>query len=214
MNQDPIILNEKYEFVVQHIIEFLTNSKEINSNKNYYIYLLSHIISNDIKTKILNQIEQRTIKKEEILDYNFSENLWILSQLIKNGYFENINFGEIPYIRKTVEILNGMTDDINKEEICYEDTKKIKDLHSKNELIKRLDIIYLYKNKNLKQIEEKIIGKIKEIDSFINDLERVKEYFTTFYPTTYSENINKITDILQKQSKIHLCKYGSIMDSF
>ena len=214
LNQNEIISNEKYEFVVQHIIEFLTNSKEINSSKNDYIYLLSHVISNDIKTKILNQIEQRTIKKQEIFDYKFSENLKILSQLIKNGYFANNNFGEIPYIRKTLKILNEMANDINKEGIYYEDSKKIKNLHSKNELIKRLDIIYLYKNKNLKQIEDKIIGKIKQVDSFINELERAKEYFTTFYPTTYSENINKITDILQKKDKVHLYKYGMIMENF
>lgn len=92
LNQNSIISNKKYDFVVQHVIEFLTYSREINPNENYYIYLLSHVKLNHIKIKIFDQFKQKIINKEEIFDYNFSENLKLLSQLIKKGYFSEKSF--------------------------------------------------------------------------------------------------------------------------
>ena len=44
-------------------------------------------------------------------------------------------------------------------EVYYEDTYKIKELYNNKKLIERLDIIYLYPNRNLKDIEDKIILK-------------------------------------------------------
>ena len=214
LNQNLIISNKKYDFIVQHVIEFLTYSREINLNENNYIYLLSHVEVNDIKIKIIEQFKQKIIKKEEIFDYNFSINLKLLSEIIKRGYFSKNVFNEISYIKNSLKILNEMADNINKENIYYEDSNKIKELHNQKKLTERLDIIYLYKNLNVKKIEEKIIGKINEIDIFINELEKAKEYFSTFYPNTYAENIKKLNDILGRQYKIQLNEYEKIMEDF
>ena len=59
LNKDMIISNKKYDFVVQHIVEFLTYSGKINPNENFDIYLLSHDFSNDIKKKVFYQFREK-----------------------------------------------------------------------------------------------------------------------------------------------------------
>ena len=206
LNRD-LILKEKFDFVVQHVIEFLT--EKINQNENYYIDLLSNLRLNNIKIKIFAQF--KVIKKEEIFDYNFSENLRLLQLLIKKRLFLN---RKIPYIQNTLKILNSMANDINQEKIYYEDTNKIKELHNQDKLTERLDIIYFDKNKISKQIEEKIIEKITQFDTFINELEKAKEYFSIFYPSTHAEKIQKLNVTLQKLNKIELYQYEKIIEEF
>ena len=212
LNEKYIILNNKYDFVVNHCIEYLTNSRNINTKKKSYIYLLKHMPSNEIKSKVLNQLESKIINTEEIFDYKFSENLKLLSQIIKNNYFSDKYFSEIPYIKNTLKILNGMKNKIINEEIYYKDTHKIMELYNNKNLIERLDIIYLYSNKkNLKNIEDKLIERIKIIDNFIKYLNDANDYFKTFYPKKHNKNIKKIDEILEKKNKLYLREYYDIM---
>ena len=59
LKKDMIISNKKYDFVIQHIVEFLTYSGKINPNENFDIYLLSHDFSNDIKKKYSINLEKK-----------------------------------------------------------------------------------------------------------------------------------------------------------
>ena len=212
LNENNIILNKKYDFVVKICIKYLTNSRDLNTNKYSYIYLLKHMSSNNIKSKVLNQFESKIINMEEIFDYNFSDNLKLLSQIIKNNYFSNRIFSHIPYIKNTQQILNTMINKIENEDIFYEDNHKIMELYNKKKLIERLDIIYLYKNQNVKNIEDKIIEKINLINNFIKYLNDANDYFKTFYPKANNENIKKIDEILEKKNKLYLREYDNKME--
>ena len=198
INEIFINILNSYEFnlnknVINNLIIFITSNTD--NLKNEIIVILQKFKKTDIQIYYLQRQRGIIISEEEIYNKNFTFKLKNVFDLIKNGFFNNAKFKNVPCIKKTRDFLEEQINNLKKFNFSIQQLIALKELDNQkteNNLLQRLYIISL----GDKSISDNLYNSLKEkIDLCYQILEQIKEIiniFSNYYPREEKDTINKL----------------------
>ena len=165
---------------------------------------------NNIKEFIISNIDNNFIIKErkflQLKDLNENDNYKLLKGLIELKIFEQNQYEEIPYIKNTIETINKIKDNIESFNYNFDELKKIYENKDNESNLKnnRFFIIYSLNEEDANNKYSDLKNKYIEINTKIDNLELVNNYFTLFFKNSYSSCITEINDTINKIKKNNL----------
>ena len=179
----------------EYILSFLLKKKTFNVD--VLAKFLSVVRKENIIIDMLKKLNDGKyfIKNEDFYNINKNENLQFIEILIKNQIFSNENIKKkSDYIKKIDKIISILKSELIYYQINYKNINKLHELIQKNELNKRLDIIFYKEGINYKMsFEKQLMEKINEIMDFKEKINKIKSLFETFY----KENKDKELQVYQ-----------------
>ena len=178
-----------------------------NNKKESYILLYLLERCEKSKNKIISYCSNFLIEEEEMLQFDESENLKLITGLINNEIF--FNGGKLlnEYFNHCNKILNDVREKIEKNEIIYNKIEHFFEDKNDEKLSNRLLIIYLTNQEMAEEKMKKISESFNHTKSIINQLEKLKEYKAFFFPISQKNEKEKLDEFIQKikESNLNYC---------
>ena len=191
------VSKELSETVGNKIAEFLLDGNKNNKKESYLLLYLLERCKNSKKT-ILSFCNYYLIEEKDILQFNESENLKLISGLINNEIFSDREESLNNYFNHCNKILDNVKERIEKNEIKYNELEEFFDSKNDQKLSNRLLIIYLNDEEKAEEKMKKISEIFNHTKSIINQLEKLKEYKAFFFPISQKNEKEKLDELAQK----------------
>ena len=129
--------------------------------------------------KKFGEVNKRYITNEDFYKKNENENMQFLNIFIGLGAFNNDNFNEIPYIKKTKQTLLLLKTELQDFNIKFEKIENLNYLDKGGKLDDRLNLIFYDEKEKIPSYKNELIQKIQTfIDFFFNKLEKVLNHLS------------------------------------
>ena len=191
------------------IVKFFLETKDNTNPKSLY-----YIISNcpKLSKQILQNMNNFCINKNDIFQFNESDNYILFKNLLDLKYFEKEEYKKTEYVQNINKILTEIGKDIEKGEInfniispFYDKSKPEDNLEDKLfNILKQISLNDINKAKNYKNIIDNYYKKIKKV---IDDLQLIVDDLVIFYEIKEYKNIEEIKNIISEIKKNKLNYY-------
>ena len=190
----------------EFIIDFFTRDPR-NENPETLVYLIRECPY--LRNDIFNNLEKFYIQKKDFWEVEESQNLILFNDLLTEGYFASEESNK--YRENSKEVISSIKDDIEMKKIKYEEINAFFVSGKKDELLKRLNILYSNNNEQVETIIGDFEKSINEINKTLDDLKLIYEDLSAFLNTTEKATIEKTNQIIEKIQKCDLNTYENFL---
>ncbi|ORX43675.1 hypothetical protein BCR36DRAFT_415516 [Piromyces finnis] len=171
-NRDYCAKNNFSDDISESLCEkLIININDMSDNK--VIETLKQTKSEKIKIKIIEKLESKVIKEEDVFNVGLTDELELLQNIIKLNDLQkdNKNFINVSYIKKTREVVNNIIKKLRNLEFCMNQIESMYNLYEKE----------IDKNRNLLQDRFQILsfGDIENITTLYERTVNTMNYCIT-----------------------------------
>ena len=177
------------------ITDFFINNPK-NSNPDTLLYLIKECP--ELRNDIFQNIEKYNIQKEEFWRIEESDNYILLNKLLTEGFLQNEELSQSKYIEKTINVISSIQQDIKNGEIRFEYINIFFATGKSEELLKRLNTIYLNNKEQAEKAKIVLCNSINIINKDIKDLQVIYEDLSEFLSVKEKETLSKINEIKEE----------------
>jgi len=191
VNKIYIKLLSKYKAAISEstkniIINFFLENPN-NDNPEILVNLIEEC--EDLRLKLLENIDKYIIEKDKFWVEEKRENLLMFKGLLDAGYITHNEYRNINYIASSNQLMEELYNNILNGDVLYKDINSFYSNNKENELNNRLMLICLNdseKSENLKNILDEYI---KTINVILKDLELMESDLAQFLKKKEKDNI-------------------------
>ena len=199
------ILNNSFETlkkdnkdIIDKLIDTICPNKQINS-------VLAKFKNNrEIQKYYLSKKEKeiKIVTEEELFDDELSKSLKDISTLIKYKLFTENNYEDINIIKEIKKFMNIQFENLNNLNFKWDKLKQMRQLNLKKSKSKiknlknRIFIISLGNKKDADELYELINSEIKNDFDIYNNIDKIINIFSTYYPNEKKDIIEQYKGIL------------------
>ena len=205
---NKIFLNliEKYvlsEDLFLEIIDFFTLNENLKLEN--FILIINKLTNIKCMESLLGKIDKYIIKKENILNHIDTDEFKLLKEFKRINIFNNKNFEYTSYILNTNMISKEIFDDLNNNNISYNDLNKAKFINFKNELENKLEVLNINNYvQDIKNLVNKLYKYKIDIENKIEFLDKCIYVNKNFFNISKQREIEELEILLIKITKGNL----------
>jgi len=204
--------NKLSRVIIGKLVENITNLSH-----NRIVEIMDKLEGKEIIMKFIENLRNKEVKEEDIFSIKYSENLKLLKELIKRGYFKynDQKFKRISYVKKTYDIINSQIRKLKDFNYSMNQIRSMFQLYkenndeNENNLQERFFILSFGddKHNNIKSIYEKTVEKIMECMDLYEKIDEIISVFQYYYPNDKKVSIERYENIRNNISKEPICKF-------
>ena len=198
------------------IVYFVLNENNITKKEsNLLLYLLERCENS--KMQIFTHFKNYNIGKDEIFNFDETDNIKLIKGLIYNGMFSKDNSLITEYYENNQKILDEIKEKIDKYEIIYNNIEHFfNDKSSEVIFNKRLLIIYNLDSKQANEKSKLISERFHYNKNIINDLETLIEDSKFFFKNSNNIDIEKVEQIIKsiELNNLNFCQNNQEIDAY
>ena len=202
----------KYKFISELVLDIIVSFFTQNYWNTNISTLLELIKSTpQIKSKIMNKLDNYVIKEDEFFEVTETNNYKLLAGLLKSDiFFQNEGLGG-NYIQKTMKVIQLAMQDVKYLNMNYNLINYFVENKKEDVLYERLLTIFFYNEKEARQMKDIFIKDVKIIKNSLNQLQSSLDKITLFFPNKYYKEIIELNGIIKN---IKMCTIKSYLETY
>ncbi|ORX42163.1 hypothetical protein BCR36DRAFT_465718 [Piromyces finnis] len=215
-------VNHLFLFIIDNfsddISESLCEKLIININDmsdNKVIETLKQTKSEKIKIKIIEKLESKVIKEEDVFNVGLTDELELLQNIIKLNDLQkdNKNFINVSYIKKTREVVNNIIKKLRNLEFCMNQIESMYNLYEKeidknrNLLQDRFQILSFGDIENITTLYERTVNTMNYCITKSREIDEIINVFSNYYPNEKHDIIDNYKELKKQIINNPICDF-------